>query len=1059
MRLPQEETTLVREANGYDGQNIFVGGVAQYNLGDYLGGGAAGVVYDAHDVRTEDDASPVAIKVLNPIGFKLTPSNVLQRCAVAREGSLLEVPASTHTTSSRQRGSASHPPLEAKHIWWVVHPSSREVIAAYIDPRRGSLRELSLPLCARVWGWDVGMPSSSRGSSSGVPRTPTTTRSGGQQVEVRLRGALTTVTVPDVSPKFLNFVQRRRHIYREISNMNKLSDHENVVKLYEVLELVQDSKLTLFLVMELAAGGELFDRIEIDHGTEEETARRYFRQLLSGMDFCHARGVAHRDLKPENLLLTDNNAADEGGGGYGSYGSSRAGSDDIAGGGGGGSSTAQEAFPTLKIADFGLSALFRDDEGGDAASPNMPRRLKSVVGSPHYVAPEVLRDTGEGYDGAKADVWSAGVILYAMLAGNLPFGKELLQCPRFEKFREWGVRLRKQRELEGGGARSRSPGRRASAPASPVEAKFDDAAAPPPKAPTPVVYPSWFFPAHFSAAIKDLLASLLEPYAPQRITVRGAMLHPWMRAGRSARGGSASSSAPHDVSSPVGGVGTTPPLHDTVAADVQQHSAIPPPLPALPSEMPTALRLIEEEEDSKTVESPALHSLEAGGLGGDGSAGLLDALPPLSAATLSPSAKEGLPKPKPLPSPGSTTRPFVGRSLLNGNSPSLGALGSPISSSVMMSPSLLAAVSSPLLPARSVNANAMPPGVPCGDAATAGTSTAAEGASVLERSLFPSGVASGMMEELTLGGVCGTGENAAVSGMGLGEEEEEEEEEALSMSSSRESSFGRSLASFQLDRVSSAGSGGRSGDESTPPRSSARKASIFQSPPLAPMSMSVTRGGELDKFSLDAMSLVTPPELLVRNSFGNSHAAGGGLRASTADDAGIESRRSGRSGAEGELPLFHDLVKRSTRFSTAVPAAEVLQAISTVIEQDPFPLKAPFRQIRQRAKIDWDNYILEVTRGGVVICTVRIYLMRSGLYMVDFLRGSLDIFEFKRFYERAFVLSCLSPSSCLALRCARSSFPPSRCTRALTHPRSPASLSISLALSGAPRTRLRRYSP
>ena len=210
-------------------------------------------------------------------------------------------------------------------------------------------------------------------------------------------------------------------MYREISNMAKLragKGHPNVLALEEVLEYVQPSQSTIFLALEIANGGELFDRIKVDEGCEDETACLYMHQLLSGVSFCHSRGVCHRDLKPENLLLADH------------------------------SDTA-----TLKIADFGLSAIFGDSGEPPASDAGRRRargrgaasgfggfdfkRLKSVVGSPHYVAPEILQDDMSGYDGQKADVWSAGVIMYAMLAGNLPFAKDLLNCQRFEKFCFW----------------------------------------------------------------------------------------------------------------------------------------------------------------------------------------------------------------------------------------------------------------------------------------------------------------------------------------------------------------------------------------------------------------------------------------------------------------------------------------------------------------------------------------------------------------------------------------------------------------------------------------------
>lgn len=156
-------------------------------------------------------------------------------------------------------------------------------------------------------------------------------------------------------------------VKREISVM-KMVQHQNIVKLDEVMA----SKTKIYFAMELVRGGELFEKIAKGK-LKEDVARNYFHQLISAVDFCHSRGVYHRDLKPENLLL------DEEG--------------------------------NLKVTDFGLSA-FSDHLRQDGL-------LHTTCGTPAYVAPEVIGK--KGYDGAKADIWSCGVILYVLLAGFLPF--------------------------------------------------------------------------------------------------------------------------------------------------------------------------------------------------------------------------------------------------------------------------------------------------------------------------------------------------------------------------------------------------------------------------------------------------------------------------------------------------------------------------------------------------------------------------------------------------------------------------------------------------------------
>ncbi|KAI3697803.1 hypothetical protein L6452_30900 [Arctium lappa] len=157
------------------------------------------------------------------------------------------------------------------------------------------------------------------------------------------------------------------HIKREISILRRVR-HPNIVQLFEVMA----TKTKIFFVMEYVRGGELFNKVAKGR-LKEEIARKYFQQLISAVGFCHARGVFHRDLKPENILL------DEDG--------------------------------DLKVSDFGLSAISEQIRGDGL--------FHTFCGTPAYVAPEVLGR--KGYEAAKVDIWSCGVILFVLMAGYLPF--------------------------------------------------------------------------------------------------------------------------------------------------------------------------------------------------------------------------------------------------------------------------------------------------------------------------------------------------------------------------------------------------------------------------------------------------------------------------------------------------------------------------------------------------------------------------------------------------------------------------------------------------------------
>ncbi|KAL3235815.1 protein kinase GIN4 [Nakaseomyces bracarensis] len=158
------------------------------------------------------------------------------------------------------------------------------------------------------------------------------------------------------------------NIEQEIIIM-KLLNHPNVLRLYDVWETNTD----LYLVLEYAEKGELFNMLVERGPLPENEAVRAFRQIIIGISYCHSLGVVHRDLKPENLLL-DNKL-------------------------------------NIKIADFGMAALESDD-----------KLLETSCGSPHYAAPEII--SGLPYEGFASDVWSCGVILFALLTGRLPFDEE-----------------------------------------------------------------------------------------------------------------------------------------------------------------------------------------------------------------------------------------------------------------------------------------------------------------------------------------------------------------------------------------------------------------------------------------------------------------------------------------------------------------------------------------------------------------------------------------------------------------------------------------------------------
>lgn len=185
--------------------------------------------------------------------------------------------------------------------------------------------------------------------------------------------------------KFIHKAYATRHgrvsakqIASEVTLHAHLGHHNNIIQFFSTGE----DQTWRWVAMELAEGGDLFDKIESDEGVGEDIAHFYFTQLISAVGHMHSKGVGHRDLKPENILLS--------------------------------------ASGDLKVADFGMATLFYH-EGKKKLNTTM-------CGSPPYIAPEVItcsgntaKKQGRGYYGNVADIWSCGVVLFVLLLGNTPW--------------------------------------------------------------------------------------------------------------------------------------------------------------------------------------------------------------------------------------------------------------------------------------------------------------------------------------------------------------------------------------------------------------------------------------------------------------------------------------------------------------------------------------------------------------------------------------------------------------------------------------------------------------
>ncbi|KIM33560.1 hypothetical protein M408DRAFT_157007 [Serendipita vermifera MAFF 305830] len=180
--------------------------------------------------------------------------------------------------------------------------------------------------------------------------------------------------------------KERKVIHKEIQVHSTLV-HDNIIRLKDALILEDDGSSKYipgaYLLLEMAHGGDLFDKIAPDVGVSDDLAHYYMSQLFAGLGYIHDKGVCHRDLKPENLLLSINGV--------------------------------------LKLCDFGLCAVFM--------YKGSTRKLKDRCGSLPYIAPELAYEGS--YDAPPVDVWGAGIIMFTLLVGSTPWDEASVSSPEF----------------------------------------------------------------------------------------------------------------------------------------------------------------------------------------------------------------------------------------------------------------------------------------------------------------------------------------------------------------------------------------------------------------------------------------------------------------------------------------------------------------------------------------------------------------------------------------------------------------------------------------------------